>query len=435
MLTPAETCIIPYTPRPLQWRFHEQRTRFCVLLCHRRFGKTVAAVNDLIRQALRSQRNDWRAAYMAPYLGQAKAVAWDYLKRYAGAVPGTRFHETELRCDLPTGARIRLYGVENADALRGIYLDDLVLDEPADMPREVWTRVLRPMLADRGGRALFCGTPHGTDNLLHDVWEEAGRQHSPAPQQALYSRFRFPASLTGYLPEAELAAARAAMPAEDYAQEFECSFAAAVRGAYYAATLEDLEARGRVGAVSPSPQLPVHTAWDLGMDDATGIWFFQVEPSGDWRVLEYYEASGEGLSHYARVLQQRPHVYGQHIAPHDIKVRELGTGVSRLETAAGLGLRFEVAPALPLADGVHALRQLLPRMWFDAEKCAAGLRALRHYRRQWRPRQEVFASRPLHDWTSHASDALRYAATGFRPRVAVEGVRQARVRYDFWRPL
>jgi len=112
-LNPAETdmetpCIIPYAPRPLQWRFHQQRTRFCVLLCHRRFGKTVAAVNDLLRAALRTSRTDWRAAYAAPYLGQAKAVAWDYLRHFAGVIPGTRFHEGELRCDLPNGARIRL---------------------------------------------------------------------------------------------------------------------------------------------------------------------------------------------------------------------------------------------------------------------------------------------------------------------------------------
>ena len=113
--------VIPYSPRPLQWRFHEERSRFCVLLCHRRFGKTVAAVNDLVRQALRVGRDDWRAAYAAPFLGQAKAVAWDYCKRFAGAVPGTRFLESELVCVLPTGGRIRLLGTENAQALRGLY--------------------------------------------------------------------------------------------------------------------------------------------------------------------------------------------------------------------------------------------------------------------------------------------------------------------------
>ena len=180
--------VIPYTPRPLQRQFHEQRTRFCVLLCHRRFGKTVAAINDLVRQALRSGKADWRAAYAAPFYSQAKSVAWDYLKFYAGPVPGVRFNESELRCDFPNGARIRLFGTDNANALRGMYLDDLVLDEPADMVRSVWTQVLRPMLADRQGRALFCGTPHGTENLLYDVWQQAGEDNT-----GLWSRFRFPA--------------------------------------------------------------------------------------------------------------------------------------------------------------------------------------------------------------------------------------------------
>lgn len=420
--------VMPYTPRPLQWRFHETRSRFCVMICHRRFGKTVAAINDLLRQAVRDGRSDFRAAYMAPYLGQVKAVAWDYLKQYAGGIPGVKFHETELRCDLPTGARIRLFGTDNANALRGMYLDDVVLDEPADMHPEVWTRIVRPMLADRQGRALFVGTPNGSNNLLHDVWSEA-----KSGENAQWSHFIFRASETGYLPAEELAAAKRSMTPEDYAQEFECSFAAAVKGAYFAAALEQLEAQGRIGKIVHSPDLAVHTAWDLGMDDATAIWFFQVEPSGDWRVVDYYEQSGEGLSHYARVLQEKGYVYGQHFAPHDIRVRELGTGVSRLESAAALGIRFSVAPQLPVVDGVNAVRQQLPRMWFDAVQCSGGLNALRNYRREWRARHDVFASSPLHDWTSHAADALRYAVTGFRKPIDYSHApRKARTEYNYF---
>ncbi|MDD6181792.1 MAG: terminase family protein [Desulfovibrionaceae bacterium] len=433
----GRTAVIPYSPRPLQAMFHSRRTRFCVLLCHRRFGKTVAAVNDLIREAVRAGRPDWRAAYAAPFLGQAKAIAWDYLRYFAGAIPGARFHEGELRCDLPGGARIRLFGVDNPNALRGLYLDDLVLDEPADMPREVWTQILRPALADRHGRALFIGTPAGTENLLYDLWTHAGRGDDPE-----WSRFRFRASESGALDATELEAARSAMSAEEYAQEFECSFTAAVRGAYYAALLETAEREGRIGAVPHDPALPVHTAWDLGMDDATAVWFFQVSPGGVWRVVDYYEASGEGLPHYVRVLQEkaapagrgqgRGFVYGRHIAPHDIRVRELGTGVSRQECAARLGLRFDMAPSLPLADGIDALRRQLPRTWFDQTHCAQGLRSLRNYRREWRPRQESFSSRPLHDWTSHAADALLYAVLGFRPAEAARGPRTARTQYDLF---
>ncbi len=424
--------VLPYAPRPLQWQFHEHRTRFCVLLCHRRFGKTVAAINDLLRQALRQDcgtgKSDWRAAYMAPFSTQAKTIAWDYLKFFTQNIPNTRFYETELRCVLSTGASIRLFGVDNANALRGMYLDDVVLDEPADMPREVWTRIIRPMLADRQGRALFCGTPNGVDNLFYDVWEEAGRHL----EGDIWSRFAFKASQTGYIAQAELTAARLSMSKEDYDQEFECSFAAAVRGAYYAEMVEQLEHSGRITHVPYAPELPVHTAWDLGMDDATGIWFFQVESGGQWRILEYMEDSGQGLQHYIQLLQDKPYVYGRHIAPHDIKVRELGTGLSRWEMAAKLGVSFIVCPSLSLADGINAVRSGLARMYFDKEACAQGLRALRQYRRQWRPRQEVYSSAPLHDWTSHACDALRYAVLGFRPEQSIASTK-AKIQYNIWR--
>ncbi|RHH25982.1 terminase large subunit domain-containing protein [Desulfovibrio legallii] len=420
------TVTIPYKPRPLQRRFHDERTRFCVLLCHRRFGKTVAAVNDLVRQALRTERKDWRAAYAAPFYSQAKAVAWDYLKKFSAPLPGVQYNESELRCDLPNGARIRLFGTDNAQALRGMYLDDLVLDEPADMGRTVWTQVLRPMLADRQGRALFCGTPQGTDNLLYDVWQQAG-----ADQSGLWSRFRFPASETGYLPQAELEAARQSMDEAEYAQEFECSFAAAVRGAYYAELIDAAEVAGRIRDITVEPQLPVHTAWDLGMDDATAIWFFQVEPSGDWRFVDYYEASGEGLAHYAKVLQDKGYLYGTHVAPHDIRVRELGTGKSRWERASELGIRFAIAPQLQVSDGIDAVRHKLPRCWFDSTRCADGVRALRTYRKEWREKNNVYADRPRHDWTSHCADAMRYAVTGFRDSTSPAPSR-ARTDYDMW---
>ncbi len=420
--------VLPYTPRPLQWRFHQERTRFCVLLCHRRFGKTVAAINDILREALSTKRNDWRGAYMAPFTTQAKTLVWDYLKFFAGNIPQVRFLETELRCSFSNGASIRLFGTDNANALRGMYLDDVIIDEPADIPREVWTRVIRPMLSDRKGRALFCGTPNGVDNLLHDVWEEAGKCDVPG----LWSRFSFKASETGYIDKHELQAARLSMSKEDYQQEFECSFAAAVRGAYYADYLEELESKGQICSVPHAPELPVHTAWDLGMDDATGIWFFQVLSSGQWRVLEYMEDSGQGLQYYIQRLQEKPYVYGTHIAPHDIRVRELGTGLSRYEVAKQLGVNFSVCPAFSLADGINAVRTALPRMWFEKDACMHGLRALRQYRRTWRPRQEVYSSEPMHNWTSHAADALRYAVLGFRPSEVVQG-KKARVSYDIWR--
>jgi len=420
--------LIPYNPRDLQRLFHDKRTRFCVMLCHRRFGKTVAAINDLLRQAIIDGRSDWRGAYLAPYCGQAKALVWDYLKHFAQNIPKVKFNESELRCDLPSGGRIRLFGTDNANALRGLYLDDVVFDEPADMPAEIWTRIIRPMLADRQGRALFLGTPKGTNNLLFKVWEEAGENYS-----GLWSRFCFKVSQTKYIAAEELKAIKKSMTPEDYAQEFECSFTAAIKGAYYANALEELESKGRIKEIEYTPHLPVNTAWDLGMSDATAIWFFQVEPSGDWRIIDYHENSGEGLSYYINYLQSKKYVYAKHIAPHDIRVRELGTGISRLEMAASLGIKFCVAPQLSIADGINAVRSHLPRLWFDKNKCKLGLASLKNYRKEWKAKYDTFAVRPVHDWTSHAADALRYAITGYRPVLDMSNCkRRAHMNYNIF---
>lgn len=189
------------------------------------------------------------------------------------------------------------------------------------------------------------------------------------------------------------------------------------QGSYYGKLLQAADAQGRITRVPVEPNLLVHTAWDLGMGDSTAIWFFQHLPVGrfgEWRFVDYYEASGEGLAHYAEVLAAKGYRYGQHIGPHDIAVRELGTGKSRIETARGLGLNFSVAKQLPIMDGIEAVRQVLGAAWFDKEKCGNGLSCLWGYQREYDDAHACFKDRPLHDWTSHGADAFRYAAVGFR---------------------
>lgn len=402
--------VIPYTPRPLQKAAHMGRKRNTVLITHRRFGKTVFAICEQLRRALKygSEKRAWRAGYVAPYLKQAKSIAWDYLKFFASAIPGVRFNETELRCDLPNGARIRLYGADNPDSLRGLYFDDLIIDEAADVPRTVWSLVLLPALSDRGGWAMFMGTPKGENNLLADMRDAA--QANPEE----WAFFVFKASETGYVDPAELAKARAEMTEDEYDQEFECSFAAAIRGAYYAKELGEAEDAGRIGVVPYEPELSVSTAWDLGMDDATAIWFFQRDSYGAVRLIHYYENSGEGLEHYAEYVLGKGYTYAKHIAPHDIMVRELGTGKSRLETARQLGINFTPCRNLPIADGINAVRRLLPSCHFDTAGCAEGLKALRQYQKVWNDKMGLFG-KPLHNWTSHAADAFRYLAVGLMP--------------------
>jgi hypothetical protein len=275
------------------------------------------------------------------------------------------------------------------------------------MPPRIYTEVLRPALSDRQGWALFLGTPAGK-NQFYDVVQQAQREPG-------WYFAQFKASETGIIPAQELEDARKQMTADEYAQEYECSFEASIKGAVYAAELAGARAGNRVCVVPYDPVLPVDTDWDLGVGDATAIWFSQSLGSGELRLIDYYEASGEGLPHYAQVLKAKGYVYGTHTAPHDIQVRELASGRSRLEVAARLGIKFSVAPHVPLQDGVHAVRMLLPRCYFDAERCRAGLEALQHYRWDYNSRLNEFKSVPVHDWASHGADAFRYLAVRQRP--------------------
>lgn len=406
-----------YKPRPLQASLHGQLKRFNVLVCHRRFGKTVLCINELIDQALRCQKQRPRFAYLAPLYKQAKAVAWDYLKAYTQAIPGTTTNEGELRVDLPGERRIQLYGADNPDALRGIYLDGAVLDEYAQMAPKAWSEVIRPALTDRQGFAVFIGTPKGR-NAFCELYEGA-RDGFPQPdgtrvKDANWFAALYRASQTGLLPAEELASARQQMTPEEYDQEFECSFEAAIVGAYYGTLIAGLDRDGRLTRVPWSPQLPVITAWDLGIDDATAIWFAQVA-GGEVRLIDYYEASGVGFDHYAKVLKEKPYVYGDHLLPHDVEQHEIGSGKSRYATLASLGIKGRVVPRAAVEDGISAVRNLLPRCVFDSAKTAEGIECLRQYRRDWDESLNTFKPRPRHDWASHGADAFRYLAMGIRP--------------------
>lgn len=368
------------------------------------------AVNHLIKGALTCDKPRPRFAYIAPTFTQGKQIAWDYLKHFSQPVPGAVVNESELRIDYPNGGQVRIYGADNPDRLRGIYLDGAVLDEFGLQPPRIYSEVVTPALSDRGGWAFFIGTPNG-QNEFYEKTKEA------RVKDGWFFR-EYKASQTGYVSDAELATARTNMTPDEYAQEYECSFEASVKGAVYAREITQARQDGRVGVVPYEPILPVDTYWDLGVGDATAIWFAQSAPTGEVRVLGYYENSGQGLHHYAGVIrecaQSYGYAYGNHWAPHDINVRELGTGRSRIEIAQSLGINFQVTRQLKLDDGINAARMLFPKCWFDAEKCKKGLDALQGYR--WAPIQSQHpTSRPLpvHDWTSHGADAFRYLAVSY----------------------
>ncbi len=397
--------VIPYAPRkPWQRDLHigVDSHRFSAIVTHRRFGKSVWAVNQLIKKTLTLQRERPRFHYIAPTFTMAKSTVWDYAQHYSAPIPGHKPNQAELRIDYPNGGQLRLLSADNPDSMRGIYSDGAVFDEFGMQPPKVFSEVMRPALSDREGWAVFLGTPNGK-NQFYDVM-----QHAKADPSWFWAIHK--ASETGIIPLAELELARRTMTQDEYDQEFECSFEASVKGAIYAAELLAARSQSRVARVPVDPILPVDTDWDLGVGDSTAIWFSQSLRSGEVRLVDYYEASGEGLPHYAKVLSDKGYTYGTHWAPHDIQVKEFGSGRSRLETAQTLGIRFAIVPNIPIEDGIHAARMLLPRCYIDEVKCKPGLEALQHYRRDFNTRINEFKAVPVHDWASHGADAFRYLA-------------------------
>ena len=396
----------PYETRPHFVPLHNRSTRWSIGVTHRRAGKTVAHINELILGVLKSRHRSTRFAYVAPQLNQAKDIAWAYLKEFTECMPGRTVSEAELWVRLPGGGRIRLYGADNPNRMRGLRLDGVVLDEYGDMDPTIWPQVIRPALSDRKGWACFIGTPRGR-NDFHRLWEQSAGDPD-------WTRLMLKASESKLIDAKELADARKAMSDDEYAQEYECSFDAAVRGAFYAKELGQAQAEGRITSVPHDPALPVHTAWDLGMADSTVIWFVQVL-GREIRLIDVLKGEGVGLEWYASKLQERQWLWGEHIFPHDVQVREMGTGKSRIETLAELGIRATVSPFLPVQDGIQAVRRLLATCWIDEAKCRQGIEALRMYRRDYEAKTDEYRRKPRHDWTSHYADALRCFAVGYQP--------------------
>lgn len=407
----SQLITIPYSPRRAFMPFHQTDKRWRVIVAHRRAGKTVATINDLVKSALTCPKPEPRTAYVAPLYKQAKDVAWTYLKRFGLVIPGSEANESELRVDFPNGGRVRLYGADNPDGMRGIYLDDCVLDEAADMRPRVLPEIIRPALSDRKGSLTAIGTPRG-HNEFYKLWQTA---QSDPDWYGLMLR----ASETGLVDAEELAGARKMMTPEQYDQEFECSFEAAIHGAYWGREMAQAERDGRICDVPVDPEREVLTAWDLGHRDSTAIWFFQVL-AGGIHVVDYYEASGVGAAHYAEVLHSKPYKLGDCYVPHDAKVTEWGTDRTRIETLQRLGLKPRLVPDHGLMDGINAARLTIPLARFDRTKCADGIECLKQYRADYDEERKVLKPTPRHDWASHAADAWRYLSIGWQAIRAAE---------------
>ena len=400
----------PYKARDAFLDFHHRKERWAVLTCHRRAGKTVATICDTIRRAIMENKPDSRYAYIAPFYAQAKNIAWDYLLKYAEPAI-VKANQSELWVELVNGSKIRLFGAYNPDALRGLYLDGVVLDEYADMKPRLWGEIVRPLLTDRNGLngyqtwATFIGTPKG-HNAFYDIYTHAQKNDN------WYVK-TLRADQSGLIPEAELLDAQQSMSANQYEQEFLCSFEAAILGAFYGQEMRRITDLERITTVDYDPMFPCHTAWDLGFNESTSIWWFQVV-YGEIRVLDHHSSNGQSVPFYTMLIQQKEdefgYKYGYHYLPHDARAKTLASGGKSIieQIATKIDIKhLKIVPNLSLQDGIQASRLALTRTWFD-NRCEEGIECLRQYQREWDDDKKVFRDRPKHDWTSHSADAFRY---------------------------
>lgn len=405
------------------------------MVVHRRGGKTVASINELITRAIYTKKQDARYAYIAPFRNQAKDLAWTYLRRYTEGI-SLRPSESELSVTLSHNkARIRIYGADNPESFRGIYLDGVVIDEYGDMSPIIWGQILLPTLMDRKGWAVFIGTFKGRNHFWKTYQRSIG-QLLREDEDAEYFRkhwfsYILPASKSTIYTPQEFAAVKAETDEEEWQQEYECNPDAAVKGTYYAKLISLLQTSGQVyddELAQWDPNLPVDIWSDLGRTDSTALWFTQRRPGG-YAIVDYFEDHGKGLEHYVDLVASRPYTYATWNVPHDARARTLATSRSTIEQLIdydkegkfkrwdGDSPLMRLSPRLAVQHGIDAVRQILPHCYFGS-KTEAGVEALRGYKRRWDDLTKSFSDDPNHDWASHGADAFRYFALGtkeFRP--------------------
>lgn len=402
---PSASCVIPYAPRAAFLPFHERTQRWAVLVVHRRAGKTVSVINELIKGALTCQREAPRFAYVAPTYAQAKDVAWSYLKRFTENIPGRVVAEAELHVTLPGDRRIRLYGSDNYDRMRGIYLDGVGVDEPADMDPAAWYDVIRPALSDRTGWCVWIGTPKGRDAFFR-LWKEA----TSSPD---WFTMRLPASQSHLLPLDELESAKKGMKALEgaYEREYECSFETPVAGSIYGEVINEARSKGRLCEFEWDRNCPVYSAWDLGWNDSTTIWLWQMV-GHDIRWLWHTRRTQCKASEMALELINCGIPVTAHFIPHDGGAHRPGEGKSykQLLEEAGL-MNITVVPVCRSKwPGIDYLRGLLYRSWFRIPACDKGIEALEAYHSKDTTNGQTSSKEPVHDWASHDADAARTMA-------------------------
>lgn len=370
----------------------------------RRAGKDITAFQLCIRQCL---RRVCVVYYIFPTYSQAKKVIWDSItntgERILDYIPSEVVeskNSQEMKIRFKNGSLLQLVGSDNFDTLMGTNPQGVVFSEYALQDPRAY-QYIRPILVANDGWALFISTPRGKNHL----WE----LYNIALRSDDWFCYKLSVEDTRHIPLSEIEKEKEeGLMSEDLIQqEYFCSFDLGVEGSYYGKYMDRLRRNNQIGTVPWETGFQVHTAWDLGVRDATSIIFFQIIGQ-TIRVIDCYENSKEGLEHYVKLINSKPYTYGKHIAPHDIKVKEWGTGITRLEKARQLGIRFTVSEQASIMDGIESVRTNLNKMWFDEKNCVLLVKALENYRQEYDVKRKVYKSHPLHDFSSHFCDAMRY---------------------------
>ena len=407
-----------WQPRSYQkplYRYLRAGGKRAVAVWHRRAGKDSTSLHWTIEAALKRPGVYW---HMLPTLRQGRRVIWEGIDkagdRVLSAWPGwdrpgdptglvKHIRHDEMKVETWNNSIWQVVGADNYDALMGANPVGVVFSEWSLTNPASWD-FIRPILAENGGWALFIFTPRGRNHGYRTLrMAEANKDW--------FSEILTVDDTKAITVQAIAEDRASGMPEELVQQEYWCSFEAATRGAYYGKLISAARAEGRITGVPYDPAVPVWTAWDLGIGDPTAIWWVQMV-GREIHWIDYYETSGESLDHYANVVKSKPYVYEEHLLPHDGAARELGTGRTRQEQLDSLGLKTRIVPINRVEDGINAVRMLLPRSWFDAAKCERGIDALSLFRAEFDEDKQTFTDKPVHDWTSHGSDAARTLAMG-----------------------
>lgn len=428
MPKPRAKLVLPhkYTAREYQVPFlHAMETdvkKRAICVWHRRAGKDKTFLNYMIPRMLERVGAYY---YFFPTAKMGRDILWDGMDKngfkFMDHFPKElvkRKHEQDMMVELKNNSIFKIRGTDKNEPI-GVNPVGCVFSEYSKQnPKGGWDLV-RPILAENEGWAVFNFTPRGKNH--------AYRLYRSGLNNENWYVSRLTVDDTHAIPYDAIDEDRkSGMSEEMIQQEYFCSFDIGQEGSYYGRAMAKLWEDGHICEVPYETQSQVYTFWDLGISDSTTIWFAQFIGQ-EIRLIDYYSNNGEGIQHYAKVLQEKPYVYGGHHAPHDSRQRSLQTGKSLLDMAKDIGLKFKVVEMAKISDGIESVRGILPKCWFDSEKCIDGIDALENYHREYRDKYETFADNPCHDWASHGADAFRYLAVSFR-NYSFKGERVGQVR-------